>query len=774
MNFLFPNGLQVRHLTVPPMDHVPLDQPLDYNAIFARLDQQGANNATSAEPDSALAVEHAQQGAGGDTFAPQADAAQGQQDSQPQTMSSMPDMTTFDGQFDAAENQDIFSGDAQQQFPSSWAVPPASFATDADQTGLANDASPAETPTRATRSRSRRTAAATSRSRARSAASSQPGNGPFQQQMNAPSSGMGQTSVPGSFNSYIDPQLLSLDNGAGVPGAGAPGGIAQTPFGVNNDIGHQAGSMMPVDYSMFMNPSASTSSAAAIPGTGVFALNNGSNQLGAVASSNNKRKAPSPQDMNGPSKRHQSGPVQGTLVQNATDHAPAQSLQTAAEGLGPAAQAFDTPHGDSAGEPQNVSLSIEGMPFGKAIKEGIGAAIKLVMREARSKGSIFSQILIHGPSTNFTDSETLARIKRITASHLQAANAAEPVTEGQGFVNGAFQTFQALLQEMEEFGTVFGKQLLLGRVTGMDLTSAKRCMAGMYMEIAGSYLQTMVVDDGTSIQPAQNDQTPAPAPGASSAAGAAWSSIPALGNTANQQGIIGGTMPSSADVSQTPGNHLQLPAGMFPNNAGPFASQRPRSFSYPAAQPTHQGYYTTFFSVNPQPPQQLQQQQLQQFLPATTATPTSSAAATPSTTTAAASTTHPELPDLDSIPSGQGRRRNTRGNAASGSGGTATSTRGGPGTGLYVPKVCYQFSDKTFYVLLTLNGVRDAKTSLGPEGTAAAAQALAEFLREAREQHGVAREDIPDDFVFYQWFGMRENLDNLRCCILGEAPMHLP
>ncbi|KAJ4306845.1 hypothetical protein N0V88_000216 [Collariella sp. IMI 366227] len=286
---------------------------------------------------------------------------------------------------------------------------------------------------------------------------------------------------------------------------------------------------MPQVFNMFMQQPGSTSSPAPVMPSPATA------HIAATPSSDNKRKVPASRSTGTPTKRRQSVNSQGAIVSIPQDipasppsQPPPSKPPAAANPLDPALH-FNI-------SPPSGPIS----PFGTAIKAGICAVVKAILRESKKRGTVLDQVLTDGPQTAFAAPDTAMHIKQVTRGHLAEVYGLEPESEHEAFNNGAYKVLQAVVGEIEREGKVFGKELLLGPVTGVDLVGVKKAMAKMYKEVSTEYVSPYR-GDGPS---GQAQQTPTRASGGASQNGLAHAA-------ATFQLQAQGPSPGSSAMTQT-------------------------------------------------------------------------------------------------------------------------------------------------------------------------------------------------------------------------------
>ncbi|KAL2261205.1 hypothetical protein VTK26DRAFT_4587 [Humicola hyalothermophila] len=564
-----------------------------------------------------------------------------------------------------------------------------------------------------------------------------------------PSFGLDQVMVEDPFVSH-NPHIDTMNNvqtdfSITMPGTAMPGTAMPdtTRASYNARMAAQLKEQMRLSgISMFPTQQAKTAAAASISVAASSFSDQASGQKLATPLTDNKRKASGPQGSESPTKRRQNANNTASAtpsMQSAPEQQFAQNFEN-----------FQTPLAPpSAHSLYNISPPSGSLPFGTSIKAGICAAIRQCLLEARKCGTILSQMLTEGPRADFNSPETSGLIKQTTRRHILAVSATTPDDDQGAFNGGAFEVLREILQEMEQHGTVFGKQLLIGTVTGVHLEPVKHRMAAMYREIIASYTPPPKLD-GTS-SPHGNLGNSAQMPTQTSHV---FVNGRHLGVSA--AGIPSQVGPTSAGIGQTPGNAFSLHGTLtgFATNSFPLNNNNNNNNNNHASPDLSS---TTANQTSP--PQQQQQAQAKAKAPRKRKTSTrarkSSTAANPTGTPANANS---PTAALSPPPSNANRT-------------PSPATKGSPPTtkgpsphaaGQHVPKSLYHFGDRAYYVQLTVGG-STRRRLLGREGTAQLKAGLAAFLAAAAERFGVAGEaEIPRNFEFWQWVGIEENLERLR------------
>ncbi|KAL2143286.1 hypothetical protein VTI28DRAFT_10593 [Corynascus sepedonium] len=549
------------------------------------------------------------------------------------------------------------------------------------------------------------------------------------------------------------------------------------------------------DYTIFMKQPSQASTPASLS-----RLTDCSTQILAhsatTPSPDNKRKAPVRHGNETPTKRRQSVNRQSSVVPIA--HLPPVSMvpqksQTPDRTVQAPPREFQTPQQQIPVDPAlhyGISPSNSGMLFGTSIKAGVCAAVAHIVREAKL-GTVFSQVLLDGPITDFNCPEVSGHIKQATRSHLIAVSTTEPEDDRQAFLSGAFKVLQGVLQEMEEHGSVFGRVLLDGPLSGPALMPARRAMSAVYKAVMVEYTFPPICDSDIT-RLAQVQQTPTRA-GPANARVSSWNNMTATGNPC---------VPTCSGVSGTPVLDRSICPqkngyATFSSHIQPFPTMPVATGGYPS--PTHgslspsslingyivPGYQPPDVSTPtitqlggsthdlPEPtkyypqeqPQQSKQQQAEQLKRQPKKPPSrrKSRARKSSTAATAVATTMPT--NTQPLTESNSNSRSSRSSRSRSNNTTPTTaiaiTSGGPSQ--CVPKLYYRFEDRAFYMQLRTASGEVTHHKIGPKGTTAAESALARFLTAAREQLSVT--ECPAGFVFQVWEGVEENLAALeRAC----------
>lgn len=738
------------------------DEPFDFERIFGEQETQPHDAAYRAAKLSSLE---------------QDDAAL----DQPVPFPAFP---SFDGQVDVARAEDFFSPDVQAQFPSISEIISATVNNAAVQPELMNDFSPAENTSKKKKSQNRNKRPAIKTESCNDdgsqTATSPQSNRTLQQtaaQMTGFSFGLDQVmdsdpfvsaeSQPGQF----DPGLNMLD--AGILSA------AQTPCEMANAAEHQPEriSVRPQPYSNNVEPTMQQ----ADPNIGEYSIfmsqpsqlpvrTDHWSQPAATSGTENKRKAVSVRGMETPIKRRQSVNQDGAIIPISqpsplfTDISGSQCQvsdhQTSGQNFNIPVRSYHTPQQQIPIDPAlhfGVSPPSSYSTFGTAIKAGVCAVIKTILKEAKSRGTVLSQVLMDGPAADFSSPETSARIKKATKGHLDEVNAARPETDQQAFNSGTYKAFHGIVEEIAHHGAVFGKELVAGPVSGAELQAVKRAMANEYKEVIASYMSPPRFGSDFA-RLAQVQQTPTrashrrmTAPEAFTLAGSP--ELPGHAFFSGSPGYDDAGFPQQSDYPSSPFGKLASPALQSYNGS-------------PASVPASNNDMLPPPPIHATTPSRQQPQGLDKAKPKKTpkkpATPRKSRSRRSSTATSS-----PLNPNPASTP---------------------PST-----TGQCIPKLYHSFADGAWYMLLqadnnttnttNTNGSNSSSSSSSQgggeaagagathhrigRGTAATEAALAQFLAEARVKLGV--EEGPAGFVYRQWLGVEGNLAALREFVGGGS-----
>ncbi|GAB1313353.1 hypothetical protein MFIFM68171_03563 [Madurella fahalii] len=696
--------------------------------------------------------------------------------------SAYPDLPPVDNQHVVVNTHGILSPDAQEQFPTIEQVMSSGFAAPVRQAETLDTVPTTDAPAAIKTPKSRKKNPASSKSSKTKAAK---GNGAqdfslsVSQQLNVPSLGPDQYTdsdpiiasgfqpAPQQANVYTsgsnqstvsDPfvssgsQLSFTNNSpvqfsANIPGTVQQGspisgqGLFNTSItarhGVGNPVVQQTG-QLPIDYSMLMKQPSQASSLASLNAMASPASSSTSTSHAETPSSESKRKAASSHVMETPTKRHKSANTHGAFAASA-HQTPEQN--------------FQTPNQSTLDQLYNISPpSGSTSAYSTSVKAGVCAVVRLLVQEARKHGTALSQILTNGPATDFGAPETANRIKQMTKSHLVAVDAMGIESNQEAFINGAYKTLQTIVEEAEARGSIFGKELLLGSVSGPDLMAAKQRMASMYKEIAAAYVSSPE-PAGKAKQSVQQLQTPTRAPRGPAAA-VRWDSDASPPSIVNQN-ILGA------------GSAVPGPATPFPVGGG-------GSSSISHAVPSPPEHFTTAGAIPKLPGVAASPATTHDVFVRSHNSSSSSGSSTTTTTSLPTSVPLPtEVPKAKRKP----RKPRARGSSSSpssssnksnsNSNGNNKSSPPSGGAAQHVPKSLYRFDTRKFYMLLTLDGCETAH-EIGGNGTAQLEQALRQFLAAAGERLGVADEAaVPGEFVFCQWEGVEGNLERLRGLLMG-------
>ncbi|KAK4241065.1 hypothetical protein C8A03DRAFT_41466 [Achaetomium macrosporum] len=680
-----------------------------------------------------------------------------------------PELPSFEDQIDQLLNaraQEFFSANVrvQAQLPSLHETMSANADSAVNQSQSIDDPIPAETPT------GRKKAQPGKR---KTAVKAKPGNGTASQsiqpqmptqtqqqfaaqlemtQMPVPSFGLEQVMASDPFVS-TGPKQGTSNNGQGVfhtnllSAAQMPSELANVPV--------QQTAQQLSSYSAFVNLGSNTPPQLSLSALMSSASAHASGQLTATPSSDNKRKASAAASMESPTKRRQSVNQQVAVVA-VTQSTPQPPLPTGSlQILDTPVQNFQTPVNTAfhfgISPPSGGDMPFGTAMFGTAAKAGIVTVIRRLISEARRRGTILGQMLADGLQADFTDGQTGSRIKQVTKSCMVAVNATNPEDDNHAFNGGASKALLEIMQEMEHHGTVFGKGLLAGP------------LSGLFNEVAESYTSPPRFG-GNSTQLAQPviQATSASAPHAPTHV----SQQPNVGNTSIPTGspqvpgyplLSASPVPSHAGVQQqnghgSPATATQAHHRMPSNNSSSSMEGHPTSAAAMngPAPPSYQELLQQLQQIQQQRDQQLQEiQQLKQQQTKKTPAPrkprarkSSVAVSTPATDTAARNTPSPTQDSVTGSP----------GNAAPASNNNNTAGQSAPGQ--YVPRIAYHFSDRTFYM-----------QKIGA-GTVAAQTALRQFLSDAQAMGPLV---VPPSFVLKLWLTMEQNLENLRRVLMGQS-----
>lgn len=643
-----------------------------------------------------------------------------------------------------------------------------------------------------------------------------------QQQMTAPSFGLDQVMDSDPFVNSTAPQQLTQMPAMVQTSSGTAPAVMQQPVaqmtttketvsGNTKPVAQQDDQMLD-SYSMFVQQPSQTPPKASLSAMQSPLSARPSSRPAATPSSDNKRKASAAYGMETPTKRRQSVNQHGTVVpiaqppplpagaQNTQSHA--QNIQTPARQVQASAQDFQTPQQIPVDPALHFGISpaSDGTIIGTSIKAGICAAIKLILKEARTQGTVLSHMLIDGPAADFTGPEARARIKEATKYHLVKVSATKPDTDRQAFINGAYKVLQGVLEEVEGHGTVFGNALLMGPIAGPELLAAKRAMVVMYREAAASYESPPRVDEGLA-RSAQVQQTPTRArQGSSNGIGnatlAGSSRLPvypaAPGTPAMSHGHVAFQQPNGRVVSPQQNGHAVSSSPMLHYPVLPIQNTSPSPMhGHPRAAPHMNGSAIPTYprpavsdaplmNTYPEPtnPYQHQQQHPHQPQQEPHLKPKKTPARKPRARKAStkASTPSCSTPANNPNPAMTNNKKNNNNTPISE---TETSTATTPATatatatttGQCIPRLYYRFADASFYMQLTADAAKhQAETTTTTthhrmgRGTDAAEAALARFLEGARGMGVVA---VPPGFVFRVWEGVEAGLRSLRGVMAG-------
>ncbi|KAK4040457.1 hypothetical protein C8A01DRAFT_15669 [Parachaetomium inaequale] len=529
------------------------------------------------------------------------------------------------------------------------------------------------------------------------------------------------------------------------------------------------------DYTMFMTQPSQTPPPASLPAMRSPPSTHIAAHPSATPSSDSKRKARAGHGMDSPTKRRQSVNQQGAVVPIAQPppvstipqsfQDPAQSNQTPAQGVQTPARNYQTPPQVPIDPALHYGISPPsggGMVFGTSIKAGICTAIAHIVKEAR-KGTVFSQVLLDGPISDFGSPEIGGRIKQATKLHLVAVNATNPEDNREAFLRGAFRVLQAVLREVERHGSVFEKPLLDGPLSGPELMSARRAMGAVYKTVMAEYTSPPRFDGGCA-RPASVQQTPTRAP-AAHARVSSQSTVAKGSASAGSPHLPGQTVAAGTPV-----------VGSSPQVSGRAASSSPMQ-PFPTL-PTQSGYpspspmngYTD--AVNQHP--------TVSAMPATAQT-SGPMNGVPEPTNYYPSPPH--LPALDQVQPQKAKKTPARRKSRARSKASSTTTANTPApnidtttstpppkpkpstTNQCIPRLYYRFADGAFYMQLQNADGTETHHRMG-RGTDAAEAALGRFVAAAREM-GI--EECPEGFVFRLWEGVEGNLRALGGAVFEAA-----
>ncbi|KAL2160098.1 hypothetical protein VTH06DRAFT_1753 [Thermothelomyces fergusii] len=386
-----------------------------------------------------------------------------------------------------------------------------------------------------------------------------------------------------------------------------------------------------------------------------------------------------------------------------------------------------------------ISPPSGGMRFGTSIKAGVCAAIAHVVKEAKL-GTVFSQVLLDGPIADFGCPEISGRIKQVTKSHLIAVSAAEPEDDRQAFLSGAFRVLQGILHEIEEHGSVFGKALLDGQMSGAALMPARKAMSTVYKTVMAEY-QSPPRPKGNLARPTRSPNHAYPSP-PSFMAGYIVPDCqqPAASKPAAlQRSNPAHDVPEPTNYYPQEQQQLSEPQQRYGQveQTSKKASARRKSRSRKSSTPA--------VTANSQPP-----------------TDDNTVATTPSTTAttaAAAAAGGPTPSSLEPTPppaSGEGYQAAAAATTTEDTQLTS-NTGSSSGSAQCVPKLYYRFADGAFYMQLQTASGEATHHRIGAKGTTAAEAALDRFRAAAAARLG-AEARCPPGFVFRAWEGVDENL----------------
>ncbi|KAL2174322.1 uncharacterized protein P884DRAFT_280299 [Thermothelomyces heterothallicus CBS 202.75] len=546
----------------------------------------------------------------------------------------------------------------------------------------------------------------------------------------------------------------------------------------------------PSDYTIFMKRPSQASSPASLSSVQMPSTHFSAYAAATLSSDNNKRKASVSHGTETPTKRRQTVNRQAAVVpiaQSLPVPVSSQGLQTPARTAQLPAQGLQTPEQQVPIDPAlhyGISPPSGGMLFGTSIKAGVCAAIAHIVKEAKL-GTVLSQVLLDGPIADFGCPEISGHIKQATKSHLIAVSAAGPEDDRQAFLSGAFKVLQGILHEIEERGSVFGKALLDGPMSGPALMPARKAMSTVYKAVMAEY-RSPPRFEGDSVRPTHAQQTPTRmslarsriSSQSSMGNGSAVAGSPHLptrpggpdtfihGRTASPQ--TNGHAASSSPMQPFP--MLSAEHGGYPSSNHAYPSppslmtgytvpdcQQPAVSKPAAAQRSSHTCDDVPGPTNYYPQEQQQALEQQQAGQAEQKSKKASARrksrARKSSTPAVMTNSQPPTDDKTATTT-----MSTTATAAAT--GDATPSPGGQ----CIPKLYYRFADGAFYMQLQTASGEVTHHRIGAKGTTAAEAALGRFLAEAGARLGGVAE-CPADFVFRAWEGVEENLRALELAL---------
>ncbi|KXX80701.1 hypothetical protein MMYC01_202120 [Madurella mycetomatis] len=668
----------------------------------------------------------------------------------PEQESVYPDFPPVDNQPVVANSHGVPRTDAQEQFPEIERVLPSDFAAPARQAETLDAVPTTDTPVamKTPKRRKKNTASSkSSRMKATNGNDAHKFSPSVPLQVNAPSLGQDQSMGSDPFISsgfqparhqtnafafdpnqtaFSDPfvngssQASPTNNGQGLFNTDILGIVQQgspdsgqglfstrvaAHHGVGNPIVQQTGHMS-IDYSMLMKQPSPASSPVSLGAMASSAPSGASSFYATTQSSENKRKAVGSHVMETPTKRRQSVNTQDVLASSAHP-VPGQNFQI--PGQSPVNSLYNI-------SPASGSTSA----YGTAVKAGVCAVIRLLVREAKKRGTALSQVLIDGPATDFGSPEAGDRIKQMAKGHLAAVNAMDIESEQEAFMNGAYRTLQAVVAEAEACGSIFGKELLLGSVSGPDLAAVKQRMASMYKEIVASYTPPHE-PAGNAKQLVPNQQTPTRA-SHRSVTTVHWNSDASSSNLLDQN-ILSASSAATGPATPFPAgslsdrfSHTVLP----PPDRSTAAPTIPALPSSSASQPTNNV-----------------------FLP------------TPNDSTTPLPTSVPLTPNP------KARRKPRKPRARSTTATTPTTSS---------PPNNSNNNDNSPLLPRGPHSVCQGRSTASIRAGMARPswnRRCASFWRPWRARLGVGEDGVPGQFVFCQWEGVEGNLERLRCLLAG-------
>lgn len=123
----------------------------------------------------------------------------------------------------------------------------------------------------------------------------------------------------------------------------------------------------------------------------------------------------------------------------------------------------------------------------QSIKRGLCAAVQSLVSEASNRGTIFDQALLEGTQTDFASAETRHTVMVTTKPLVAEILYTNPENDRQAYSKGAFRVFQMVMEEMKDFGTVFGQLLMEGPVDGVREKGMKQAFGRAWQELIKGY-----------------------------------------------------------------------------------------------------------------------------------------------------------------------------------------------------------------------------------------------------------------------------------------------